>query len=352
MKKPFKNCFDPLKSMTIITGADSEDAAFDLFAQAKDMFRRGRFNLRKFLTNSRELQQRIDCAEGLQHVEPDVPKLSYSDETYAKVMLGAPVSSESEEHKILGVPWNPNSDSLLFDMSELAQLAKNLQPTKRNLVSLIGKFYDPLGFLAPVTVKFKILFQKLCQTKHDWDNLLPKEWKELVADLREGCPISKTRNYYNNVEGIPTSTILCGFCDASYAAVVYLVISTDTQTVVRFVVAKTRVAPLQSQTIPRMELLSAFLLAKLIVSVANSLRHNFSQLRVQCYTDSQVALYWIHGRNGNPSSKTGLMRYIETSILISGATAQEYLIQLTCPQGDSLLWNFLCIRYGDEDQSG
>ena len=136
----------------IITGADSEDTAFDIFTQAKDMFHRGGFNLGKFLTNSRGLQQRIDCAEDVQHVEPDIPKLNYSDETYAKVMLGAPVNSESGEHKVLGVPWNPNRDSLLFDMSELAQLAKNLQPTKSNLVSLIGKFYDPLGFLAPVTI--------------------------------------------------------------------------------------------------------------------------------------------------------------------------------------------------------
>ena len=85
----------------IIIGADSEDAAFDLFAQAKDMFRRGGFNLWKFLTNSRGLQQRIDCAKGVQHMEPDIPKLSYSDETYAKVMLGAPVNSESGEHKIV-----------------------------------------------------------------------------------------------------------------------------------------------------------------------------------------------------------------------------------------------------------
>ena len=145
----------------IVTGADSEEAAFDLYAQAKDMFRGGGFNLRKFLTNSRELQQQIDSAEGMQHVEPDVPKLIYSDETYAKVMLGTSPNKGVGEHKILGVPWNTNSDSLLFDASELAQLAKNLQPTKRNLVSLIGKFYDHLGFLAPVTIKFKILFQKL-----------------------------------------------------------------------------------------------------------------------------------------------------------------------------------------------
>ena len=237
-------------------------------------------------------------------MEPDVLRLGYSDETYAKAMLGAPANRTSGEHKILGIPWNLDSDTLLFDVSELAHLAKSLQPTKGNLVSLIGKFYDPLGFLAPVTIKFNILFQKLCQTKLDWDNPLPgeliKEWKELVADLSEGGPISIPRSYFHDAEGFPTSTVLCGFCDAStraYAAVVvvYLVARTDTQRAVRFVVAKTRVAPLQSQTVPRLELLLAFLLAKLIVSVANSLRHNFSQLRVQCYTDSQVALYWIRG---------------------------------------------------------
>ena len=69
--------------------------------------------------------------------------------------------------------------------------------------------------------------------------------------------------------------MLCGFCDAlthAYAAVVYLVIITDLGTSVRFVVSKTRVAPLQTQTIPRLELLSALLLSKLIVSVAESLQ--------------------------------------------------------------------------------
>ena len=42
--------------------------------------------------------------------------------------------------------------------------------------------------------------------------------------------------------------------------------------VVRFVASKTRVAPLQTQTIPRFELLSALLLSKLIFSVVDSLR--------------------------------------------------------------------------------
>ena len=151
----------------IITGTESEEAAFDLYTRAKGIFRAGGFNLRKFVTSSSNLQQRIDCAEGIQHPEP-VQKLSYSDETYAKTTLGVPSAGQAGDYKILGVSWNPRDDCLFFDVSDLAQLAYNLQPTKRNIVSLIGKFYDPLGFLAPVTIGFKIFFQKLCQPKMDW----------------------------------------------------------------------------------------------------------------------------------------------------------------------------------------
>ncbi len=85
---------------------------------------------------------------------------------------------------------------------------------------------------------------------------------------------------------------LYGFCDAStraYAAVVYLVLRTDAAKTVQFVVSKTRVAPLQAQSIP------AFLLSKLIVAVSDSLQPTLPHLEISCYTDSQVALFWIRG---------------------------------------------------------
>lgn len=51
-------------------------------------------------------------------------------ETYAQATLGSLPMAGSGEHKILGVPWNSTSDQLIFNVSELAQLARDLPPTK------------------------------------------------------------------------------------------------------------------------------------------------------------------------------------------------------------------------------
>ena len=106
----------------VITGADSIGEAFELYSQAKEIFRKGGFNLRKFLSNSLQLQTRINEAEQLPH----------------------PTEFEREEVKVLGVIWDTLNDTLVFDLSELSETAKGLQPTKRNLVSLTGRFYVPL----------------------------------------------------------------------------------------------------------------------------------------------------------------------------------------------------------------
>ena len=90
------------------------------------------------------------------------------------------------------------------------------------------------------------------------------------------------------------------YCDASreaYAAVIYLVTQNDSQLSVRFLTSKTRVAPQKEISIPRLELLSAVLLSRLIESVTKSLQTNFALEQPTCYTDSKVSLYWITGLN-------------------------------------------------------
>ena len=84
---------------------------------------------------------------------------------------------------------------------------------------------------------------------------------------------------------------LYGFCDAStaaYAAVMYLVVETSSHRSSSFVAAKTRVAPLAQLTIPRLELLSALLLARLITTVSKSLSTRVELMEPNCFTDSKL----------------------------------------------------------------
>ena len=55
------------------------------------------------------------------------------------------ITAQEGRYKVLGVPWNPESDQLILD---IIYLAINLNPTK--LVSLIGMFHNPLRFLSPI----------------------------------------------------------------------------------------------------------------------------------------------------------------------------------------------------------
>lgn len=101
--------------------------------------------------------------------------------------LGTTQNLCSGEQKIPGIRWNVAADHYIIDV---ACLAKQLQSTKRNIVSMVGGFFDPLGFMSPAVIRFKMLFQKLCETKVGWDQVLAgdlvREWMTLVDDLQDG----------------------------------------------------------------------------------------------------------------------------------------------------------------------
>lgn len=96
-----------------------------------------------------------------------------------------------------------------------------------------------------------------------------------------------------------TVCTLQGFCDASkdaYAAVVYLRITSSSGVSVRFVASKTRIAPIKGHTIPRLELLGALLLVRLMSNVIRALEPVVHLSEPSCFTDSKVVLFWIQGR--------------------------------------------------------
>ena len=132
----------------VVCGAETEVEAGNLFRLAQHILAQGGFNLRKFISNSSSLQTLMDTTDPTQD----------TDESYTKQTLGS-CEPRMDEHKVLGIKWNPTSDRLVFNVSEIVETAEMATPTKRHAVHIVGRFYDPIGYLAPIIIRFKILLK-------------------------------------------------------------------------------------------------------------------------------------------------------------------------------------------------
>ncbi|GFW96579.1 uncharacterized protein TNCV_2846361 [Trichonephila clavipes] len=148
--------------------------------------------------------------------------------------------------KTLGISWKPFEDCFVFKVS----VSDKHIYTKREVLSVIAKLYDPLGFLGPVIAKAKVFLQQLWQCKLDWDDVLPNsianEWREFVTTLKciEEVKINRFIMADNNVR-----IVLQGFADAfeaTYGAVVYLQCFLHNGAAkVSILASKSRVAPIR-----------------------------------------------------------------------------------------------------------
>ena len=80
-----------------------------------------------------------------------------------------------------------------------------------------------------------------------------------------------------------------------YMLLVYLRIKAGTRgmNTATIITAKSRVAPLKTLTISRLELLAALLLSRLIHSVTSALKDEIQPDPPVCFTDSKITLCWI-----------------------------------------------------------
>ena len=68
---------------------------------------------------------------------------------------------EDTSSKVLVIKWNNINDTLQLGVREIFKEVNGLCPTKRNILKIIASIYDPVGYLAPVCVSLKLLFQDL-----------------------------------------------------------------------------------------------------------------------------------------------------------------------------------------------
>ena len=100
------------------------------------------------------------------------------------------------------------------------------------------------------------------------------------------------------LEEAVTSYTLHGFGEASekvYCAVVYLVLEVSSGYHPVLLTSKTRVAPLSRQSVPRLELLSGVILARLVSSVKDALQSQIQIDDTYLWLDSKTAICWIKG---------------------------------------------------------
>ncbi|XP_075150862.1 uncharacterized protein LOC142224970 [Haematobia irritans] len=234
------------------------------------------FKLRKWCANHRQLLQ--DIPQDDQEVNLDF---------------------ENASIKALGLIWSPASDQFC--------LRANLQPvsviTKRSVISDVARIYDPLGIAGPVVVAAKIFIQQLWEDQISWDDELPEDRKTKWHAFRNALNMLDNTHIPRHVfDGQTAKHIqMHVFVDASeraYGAAIYIRSKLpNKRIIVRLLCAKSRVAPLQRVSLPRLELCAALLGAELANKTKNELRYEDKQLFF--WSDSEIVLHWINSASSS-----------------------------------------------------
>nr|XP_047143003.1 uncharacterized protein LOC100203511 [Hydra vulgaris] len=209
----------------------------------------------------------------------------------------------------------------------------------------MATLFDPLGFLAPYIIRIKIIMQELWIDGIEWDDAVPDriannvdQWFQELNDLPK-INIPRCLQTTSTV----TNRSIHVFTDASckaYGAVAYQQCLYDTGEVTCVIImSKARVSPLQSISIPRLELLGAVLGLRLAEKIVKALKLETKDVTIWC--DSLNVLWWIKNQSrklkpfvanrvGFIQSKTELKqwRYIPTKtnvadLLTRGTTVKE-----------------------------
>ena len=190
---------------------------------------------------------------------------------------------------VLGMQWDVGADALSVTSGKLGELNSF---TKRSVVSFVASVFDPLGFLLPLTIAGRLFIQDIWKSKIAWDDPISNELK--LSLPKYSSDIFKVQKF--TFPRCLTSQN-CGelhvFSDASsraYGSVAYL----KTENSVDFIIAKCKIAPVNSKTLLELELSAVLLSVQLtnyIISVLNS-KISFNNCTI--WSDSSIALHWLN----------------------------------------------------------
>ncbi|XP_045462357.1 uncharacterized protein LOC123672321 [Harmonia axyridis] len=258
----------------VCSGCSSLEEAKLIRDQLINILNRGCFELRKWASNTPLLLDDLP----IEYRYNNNSSISFDDENSCI--------------KVLGLRWQPSLDAFIYTIDSTV-----VGYTKRQILSDIAKIFDPLGFLAPLTCFAKLIMQRLWTLGLNWDDTPPREicekWYQFKSSFAMLSDFKISRRFL--VDNCDECQIHA-FCDASekaYAGVIYFRVQQNSKVNVFFVCAKTKVAPLKSISVPRLELCAAVLLSNLLSEVLTIFDNKIKFSNVYAYTDSMIVVHWI-----------------------------------------------------------
>lgn len=196
----------------------------------------------------------------------------------------------------LGIQWCIESDSFQFE------IVLNDRPlTRRGVLSTLNSVYDSLGLISPFILVGKQILQEMCRNQIDWDSPIPDtlstRWEKWRIDLQQfqNLHVEVARCLKPKDFGKVITAELHHFSDAStmgYGQCSYIRLSDDQDNIhCLLVMAKSRVTPLKSITIPRLELTAAVVSVRMNLLLRNELE--YTNMTESFWTDSSVVLGYI-----------------------------------------------------------
>ena len=97
------------------------------------------------------------------------------------------IPSTEESSHVLGLKWNHSSDTLVVSRGTNPEVKPKV--TQRIVLSLVSSVYDPIGLVAPYTVKARLLLKDIWRLSgQQWDDDLPPEVASKFLDWSEELP--------------------------------------------------------------------------------------------------------------------------------------------------------------------
>lgn len=153
----------------LTAGGEDDEETYSLYKKTNSCFKKtnycfaaGRFNLRKWASNLRPVIEKISRDRmKKEHLEKQESPPD-EEQSCAKITVGGLEEIDpTKEHKVLGTNWNLAEDTIVLKLSKIVEFAWNLEPTKRNVLRIAAKLFDPLGLISPVMVVLRMLLQQL-----------------------------------------------------------------------------------------------------------------------------------------------------------------------------------------------